>query len=165
MVNSKHVKATWRWKPMQWHPVAEGFTAYTKLLLNIHTFVCIYIWRIQMGILIILSARVRTSPRCPWVDVYTWRGGTVLMCPQEELCGCEATPPPPHPQCTRGPDPTHDPRKHPRHLNFKAVHSVYLTQACLFWKLLEKKKSVLLLLVFPWGSGQGSISPRMDPRA
>lgn len=35
----------------------------------------------------LISAGVRTSLRCPRIDVYTWRGGTVLMTPQEE-CAC-----------------------------------------------------------------------------
>lgn len=37
----------------------------------------------------LIGAVVRTSPRCPLIDVYTWRGGTVLMTPQEErVCVC-----------------------------------------------------------------------------
>lgn len=36
----------------------------------------------------LICAGVRTSLRCPRIDVSTWRGGTVLMTPQEQrACG------------------------------------------------------------------------------
>lgn len=56
---------------MQWQHATEGCIAYTKLLLKkiVRRLIC---------------AGVRTSPRCPLIEVYTWRGGTVLMTPQEE---------------------------------------------------------------------------------